>query len=119
VTVSFAGADYILIYSTNNWALVKNITVSSVGIYAHAWSGDSRYLMVFPFNEIYVLVYDRDNNWSLVRNQTIGHKNIRTCFYYEETNIVVAMSELSSAVILINWYDFSVSLNYNINGRRI
>jgi hypothetical protein len=45
----------------------------------------------------------------LVKNYTIGHKHIRTCFYYEETNIVVALSEFSSAVILINWYDFSVT----------
>ena len=85
-------SSYILIYRTSDWALVKNITVSIVGVYTQSWSGDNRYLMVFLYNEIYVLVYDRDANWALVKNQTIGHKNVRTCFYYEETNIVVAMS---------------------------
>jgi hypothetical protein len=68
VSVSFTNCNYILIYRTSDWTLAKNITVTSIGVLTHSWSGDSRYLMIFLYNEIYVLVYDRDTDWSLVRN---------------------------------------------------
>lgn len=89
--------------------MVKNITVSSSGVYTQIWSPDNKYLLVFLFNELYAELYDCSSNWTFVKNVTIGHKNIRTAFNYLETNTIVALSEGSKAVISINWYDFSVS----------
>lgn len=90
--------------------------MGSAGVYTQAWSNSNRYLMVFIFNQSYVEVYDQESNWTLVRNVSIGYKNIRTNFYYNETNVVVAFSENSTSVITINWYDYSVMPIYSING---
>lgn len=106
----------VTIWRVSDWALLKNITVGAAGVYTQAWSADNQYLMVFLFNQIYVEVYNQYSNWTLSSNVSIGYKNIRTNFYYNETNVIVALSENSKSVILINWYDFSVTSILTING---
>lgn len=83
VSVSFLLNSSVLIYRVSDWQLNKTLTAYSAGVYTQSWSSDSRYIMVFMYNENFVYVYDRDSSWALVKNQTIGHKNIRTNFYYE------------------------------------
>lgn len=75
----FYGSFAVLrIYNLSDWTIIKTINLDRPTNYA-IWSFDDRYLIVFPTNANYILVYDKSANWTLSRNVSIGYNNIGKC----------------------------------------
>jgi hypothetical protein len=68
----------IRVYNLSDWSLVREINLARATS-CLVWSFDNQYLIMFPANVNYLLVYDRLANWSLSHNVSIGYSNIVKC----------------------------------------
>lgn len=96
-------------YNTNIFAEIKNFIIGASGVYTSTWTKNSQYVIVFPYNMSYILVYDSTNNFSLFSNHTFL-ENMRDCFSYPDTDSLLCVSPINSSIIVARWPSLTPSV---------
>jgi hypothetical protein len=98
----------IRIYNLSDWSVIRTLNLA-VGNSCAIWTFDDRYLITFPRNLNYFLVYSRTSNFSQIKNISLAYKNTKKCIAHQKTNSYLCMGGLPAFYFSLNLFDFSIA----------
>ncbi len=102
----------IRIYNLSDWSFIRALSLAVPNSCA-IWTFDDRYLITFPKNLNYFLVYDRTNDFTQIRNISSAYTHTKNWISHQTTNSYLCMGGTPTFYFSLNLFDFSIAFLFN------